>query len=95
LAFNNDVVKEIIGRQGGIQVVLASMNKHANSADLLKSACGTLSNLCQNRDNQTIIGREGGVQAILSILETHSDPVLLPFVFDALASLIVGHRVCA
>ena len=92
LAFNNDVVKEVIGRQGGIQVVLATMNKHNRSTDLLKSACGTLSNLCQIRDNQSTIGREGGVQTLLNILMAHSNAMLLPFVFDALASLIVGHQ---
>jgi hypothetical protein len=86
------VVKEVIGRHGGIQMIVSSMGKHYHSADLLKSACGALSNLCQNRDNQTVIGREGGINAILVILRTHNDPILLPFVFDALASLIVGHQ---
>ena len=85
-------MKEVIGRHGGIPVIIQGMRAHSMSADLLKSSCGALSNICQNRHNQTLIAAHGGTACILRALEDHHDqPSLLPFVFDALASLIVGN----
>ena len=93
LAFNNNLVKEVIGRQGGIPVIIKGMRVHANSADLLKSSCGALSNMCQNTHNQSLIAAHGGISCILEALRRHkSNAALLPFIFDALASLIVGNE---
>ena len=93
LAFNNNLVKEVIGRQGGIPVILKGMRLHSRCADLLKSSCGALSNMCQNSHNQSLIAAHGGVSCILDSLRHHrSNSNLLPFVFDALASLIVGNE---
>jgi hypothetical protein len=93
LAFNNNLVKEVIGRQGGIPVIIKGMRTHAGCADLLKSSCGALSNMCQNAHNQSLIAAHGGTACILESLRRHAGNAnLLPFVFDALASLIVGNE---
>ena len=94
LAFNNTLLKEVIGQQGGIPVIIRGMKMHPSSADFLKSACGALSNMCQNAHNQTLISTHGGIYSMLQILENHREnTILLPFVFDAMASLIVGNQV--
>ncbi|GMH63199.1 hypothetical protein TrST_g12401 [Triparma strigata] len=93
LAFNNNLVKEVIGRQGGIPVIIKGMRLHASCADFLKSSCGALSNMCQNTHNQSLIAAHGGIGCILEALKRHkSNSILLPFIFDALASLIVGNE---
>ncbi|CAM9668975.1 unnamed protein product [Ectocarpus sp. 4 AP-2014] len=93
LAFNNGLVKEVVGRQGGIALILKGMSSHLSSPELIKSACGALSNMCQNTYNQNLIAAHGGVRTILSALQSHRmNAPLLPFVFDALASLIVGNQ---
>jgi len=93
LAFNNTLLKEVIGQQGAIPVILRGMNLHPGVADFLKSACGALSNMCQNPANQSLIAADGGIQCMLGVLEHHrQNVILLPFVFDALASLIVGNQ---
>ncbi|KAJ1458442.1 armadillo-type protein [Pelagophyceae sp. CCMP2097] len=92
LAFNNALLKEVIGRQGGIAAIVHGMKMHPANADFLKSACGALSNMCQNVPNQDLISQHGGVPCLLRVLRDHrADVVLLPFAFDALASLIVGN----
>ncbi|CAM9531679.1 unnamed protein product, partial [Hapterophycus canaliculatus] len=55
LAFNNGLVKEVVGRQGGIALILRGMSSHLSSPELIKSACGALSNMCQNTYNQNLI----------------------------------------
>ena len=93
LAFNNPLMKEVIGRQGGIPAILKGVKMHPASADFLKSACGALSNMCQNAHNQSLIAAHGGVPCLLQVLHNHrAHTVLVPFVFDALASLIVGNQ---
>lgn len=62
LAFNNGLVKEVVGRQGGIALILKGMSSHLSSPELIKSACGALSNMCQNTYNQNIIAAHGGVR---------------------------------
>ena len=48
--------------------------------------------MCQNAQNQTVIAAHGGVPCLLQVLHNHrTNVVLVPFVFDALASLIVGN----
>lgn len=92
LAFNNPLLKEVIGRQGGIPAIVKGMKLHPSSADFLKSACGALSNMCQNSQNQSLIASYGGIACLLQVLHNHrTNVVLVPFVFDALASLIVGN----
>lgn len=62
LAFNNGLVKEVVGRQGGIALILKGMSSHLSSPELVKSACGALSNMCQNTYNQNLIAAHGGVR---------------------------------
>lgn len=62
LAFNNGLVKEVLGRQGGIALILKGMSSHLSSPELIKSACGALSNMCQNIYNQNLIAAHGGVR---------------------------------
>lgn len=93
LAFNNSLVKEVVGRQGGISLILKGLSLHIQSADLVKSACGALSNMCQNAYNQKLIADHGGVRSILAALTEHkANATLLPFIFDALASMVVGNE---
>jgi len=93
LAFNNSLVKELVGRHGGIAVIIKGMQKHSASPDFLKSACGALSNMCQNAHNQNLIVTHGGITCLMKALGKHrTNPPLLPFLFDAMASLIVGNE---
>ena len=62
LAFNNGLVKEVVGRQGGIALILKGMSLHLSSPELVKSACGALSNMCQNSYNKSTIAAHGGVR---------------------------------
>ena len=49
--------------------------------------------MCQNTHNQSLIAAHGGISCILEALKRHkSNSILLPFIFDALASLIVGNE---
>lgn len=64
LAFNNGLVKEVVGRQGGIALILKGMSSHLSSPELVKSACGALSNMCQNTYNQNLIVAHGGVRCV-------------------------------
>lgn len=92
LAYNNALVKEAVGRMGGVELVVDAMKHHSSQTALLKSACGALSNLCQTGENQMLIAGHGGVERLLAIASRHiSEISLLPFVFDALASLVVGN----
>jgi hypothetical protein len=72
LAFNNPLLKEVIGQQGCIPVVLRGMRQHPTVADFLKSSCGALSNLCQNPHNQSLIAQHGGVMCMLQVGKTAS-----------------------
>ena len=51
-----------MGRQGGIALILKGMSSHLSSPELIKSACGALSNMCQNTYNQNLIAAHGGVR---------------------------------
>jgi hypothetical protein len=96
LAFNNTLVKDVIGRHGAIPVVIEGMKVHVATPDFLKSACGALSNLCQVPHNQTLIAASGGTRCLVEALSAHGDKAgLLPYVLDALASLIVGNEAVA
>ena len=93
LAFNNGVAKDIIGKHGGAGVLVRALKRHSRSADFLKSACGALSNLCQTRVNQQGVASQGGLQPLVGAIHIHqANSKLLPFLFDALASLIVSNE---
>ena len=93
LAFNNTMVKELIGSVNGTSVIVKAVKRHYKSAELLKSACGAISNLCQCEVNQQRVAAHGGLQPLIHSISLHQDNAkLLPFIFDALASLIVGNE---
>ena len=93
LAFNNSAIKELIGNCNGTGVVVRSLKRHSKSPEFLKSACGALSNLCQFKVNQQGVASHGGLQPLINSIVTHQrNAKLLPFIFDALASLIVGNE---
>lgn len=93
LAFNNNVVKETIAKYGGPSVLVRALKRHNRSADFLKSACGALSNMCQCRQNQDGVASQGGLQPLVGAIHSHqANGKLLPFIFDAIASLIVGNE---
>lgn len=93
LAFGNATVKEIIAKYGGASVMVRALKRHGKSADFLKSACGALSNICQCKLNQEGVASLGGLQPLVGSIHAHqNNGKLLPFIFDALASLVVGNE---
>jgi cytosolic carboxypeptidase protein 2/3 len=93
LAFNNALVKEMIGNINGTHILVRGLKRHYKSPEYLKSACGALSNLCQFKLNQQNFAAQGGLQPLLHSIPFHQTNLkLLPFIFDALASLIVGNE---
>lgn len=93
LAFNSTTVKEIIAKYNGATVLVRALKRHSRSSDFLKSACGALSNVCQFRANQEGVASQGGLQPLIAALHIHqSNGKLLPFIFDAIASIIVNNE---
>lgn len=93
LAFNNIIIKDIIADNGGASVVISALKKHSKSGDFLKSACGALSNMCQSKVNQEAVACQGGLRPLVEAINFHqSNGKVLLFVFDALASVIVGNE---
>ena len=76
LAFNNPLLKEVIGQQGGIPIIIRGMKMHPGSTDFLKSACGALSNMCQNAQNQTLIATHGGIFCMVQVTVLVNTPQL-------------------
>ncbi len=93
LAFNNISAKEIVAKHGGPSVIVRALKRHTRSPEFLKSACGALSNMCQSKLNQDGISAQGGLQPLVGSIHAHQmNTKLLPFIFDALASLIVNNE---
>ena len=93
LAFKNNLVKEMIAKYGGTLIIVRALKRHHRSADFLKNACGALSNICQWRANQESIASQGGLPPLVSSLHVHIENVkILPFLMDAIASLIVSNE---
>ncbi|RYH13369.1 hypothetical protein EON65_35800, partial [archaeon] len=93
LAFNSTVVKEIIAKYNGSTVLVRALKRHSRSSDFLKSACGALSNICQFKQNQESVAAQGGLQPLVGSIHIHqSNGKLLPFIFDAIASIIVNNE---
>jgi hypothetical protein len=93
LAFNSSAVKDIIAKHGGATVLVRALKRHSRSADFLKSACGALSNMCQSKLNQEGVSSQGGLQPLVGSIHVHqTSSKLLPFIFDAIASIIVNNE---
>lgn len=93
LAFNSTPVKETIAKYNGAIVLVRALKRHSRSPEFLKSACGALSNLCQYRANQEAVAYQGGLQPLVGSIHVHqSNAKLLPFIFDAIASIIVNNE---
>ena len=93
LAFNSSAVKDIIAKHGGSVVLVRALKRHSRSADFLKSACGALSNMCQCKLNQEGVSSQGGLQPLVGSIHVHqTNAKLLPFIFDAIASIIVNNE---
>jgi hypothetical protein len=93
LAFNSSAVKDIIAKYGGSVVLVRALKRHSRSADFLKSACGALSNMCQCKLNQEGVSSQGGLQPLVGSIHVHqTNAKLLPFIFDAIASIIVNNE---
>lgn len=93
LAFNSTNVKEIIAKYNGAIVLVRALKRHSRSPDFLKSACGALSNICQYRANQEAVAYQGGLQPLVGSIHIHqTNAKLLPFIFDAIASIIVNNE---
>lgn len=93
LAFNNVAIKDIIADNFGASVVVSALKLYSKSSDFLKSACGALSNMCQSKINQEAVASQGGLKPLVNAIDIHqANGKLLLFVFDALASVIVGNE---
>jgi cytosolic carboxypeptidase protein 2/3 len=93
LAFNDQNVKEAIASHAGASVVVRAFKRHMKSPEFVKSACGATSNICQHRLNQEAFTTHGGLQPLLASIAIHQgNEALLPFIFDAIASLIVNNE---
>lgn len=93
LAFNSASTKDIIAKHGGATVLVRALKRHSRFADFLKSACGALSNMCQSKVNQSAVASQGGLQPLVGSIHVHqTNAKLLPFVFDAIASIIVNNE---
>ena len=93
LAFNSAPVKEVIAKYGGASMVVRALKRHGKSPEYMKSACGALSNMCQSKMNQEAVASYGGLQPLVGAIHTHQlNSKLLPFIFDAIASLIVTNE---
>jgi hypothetical protein len=93
LAFNDIVIKDIIADKNGANVVVSALKKHYKTNDFLKSACGALSNMCQNKVNQESVALNGGLKPLIESINIHAtNGKLLLFIFDAIASVIVGNE---
>lgn len=93
LAFNNTAVKENIRKSGGVVIVLEAMKNHMGEAEMIKSALGTLSNLCQIKETQKMVGHMDGIQVIIAVIQLYNSNIkILPMAIDTLASIMVGHR---
>jgi hypothetical protein len=64
-------VQPLIAQLDGVQVLLAAMEQHGSSQDLLNSAQLALTNLASNEDSRTAIRNMEGVPTILSLLEAN------------------------
>ena len=93
LAFKNNLVKEMIAKYGGTLIIVRALKRHHRSADFLKNVCGALSNICQWKANQESIASQGGLPPLAASLHLHIDNMkILPFIMDAIASLIVSNE---
>lgn len=93
LAFNDLPTKEIIAKHGGSSVLVRALKRHSRNPEFLKSACGAISNICQCRTNQEGISAHGGLQPLISSIQLHqNNELIIPYLFDAIASLIVGNE---
>eukprot|EP01035_Chromulina_nebulosa_P025227 gene25227-32919_t len=93
LAFSNAAVKDVIAKHGGATVLVRALKRHNRSSDFLKSACGALSNMCQSKLNQEGVSNQGGLQPLVGAIHIHqTNAKLLPFIFDAIASIIVNNE---
>ncbi len=63
--------------RGGIEVVIASMNAHANDCQVQYEACAALHSLAFNTENQVAIGEHGGVEAVVRGLNMHRNDCLV------------------
>jgi hypothetical protein len=63
-----------IGAQGGIELVLEAMRRHAGSAGVQESGYEALASLADgNAENQGKIGAQGGIKVITDGMEKHKD----------------------
>ena len=92
LVFNSIEIKEMITEAGGVQLLCTSLRRHVSNPDFLKSVCGALSNLCQHKGAQSLASMNGTLSTIISSIQIHqANSHLLPFIFDAIAALIVSN----
>jgi hypothetical protein len=93
LAFNSNETKDVLASLNGTAVLVRGLKKHSKNANFMKSACGALSNICQAKKNQDGVALQGGLQPLVGAIHTHQlNGKLLPFIFDAIASLIVNNE---
>jgi len=66
----DDEIEEMIGRKGGIQVLLSLLNSAC--VPVQKAAAGALVTLSYNDTNKVIIASSGGIEALTALLDSRS-----------------------
>lgn len=70
---SDESASDVIGRFGGIQVILSAMRHFFSDLDIVSDCCTTLWSLSLIEDNLKILTAEGCVQDICNVLEAHGD----------------------
>lgn len=92
LAFNNPLMKDMLIPYEGAVVIIKGLKRHVRNPEFVKSACGALSNICQHPHHQQVVALQGGLQPLVSALQLYQNNTkLLPYLFDAAASVIVNN----
>ena len=92
ISFNHTKVKELVAKFEGVQLIITAIHTHGTSVQLIKSALGALSNICQLKESQRQFGRGNGITVLLHIARQHTNDLhLIPMACDALSSAMVGN----
>lgn len=73
---------------GGIRVVVAALQAHADDVAVLTASCRAIRSLCARTDNQVKAAVAGGIEALVSTLRIHVDnPTIMELASGAMAAI--------
>src|SRR5690554_858074 len=66
--------KDLISREGGIELIMKVMKENPSEAKLQSKGCGALRNIGRNHEkNRQKIIEAGGMQLVMKAIRSHSD----------------------